>query len=616
MLIAVEGCCHGELDKIYETLQERERREGIQIELLLCCGDFQSVRDEADLHCMAVPDKYKSMQDFWQYYNGTKKAPYLTIFIGGNHEASNHLQELPYGGWVAPNIYYLGYAGVVRYKGLRIGGISGIFKGHDYHKTHFEKPPYDNNTKRSVYHVRSIDVFRLKQIQSGIDIMMSHDWPNGIVWHGNVDQLLRKKRYFEQDVRNNRLGSKPSWELLTQLRPKHWFSGHLHVKFTASVQHEVPEDSANKNNNTQFLALDKCLPKREFLQIINIQTDEQDSDQGLSYDPEWLAILRSTNDLVSVSRRPVFLPRLTDSVMSKYVITKQSIEETTKLMDQTLTIPNNFNCEIAPLYNPQMPNRFKPVQCRTNSQTTEFCAKLEINDPLMMAMVADGMNVSFNSSLFLEEDSEMPSTIVSSTSINADEIDLGSDSDDDTPAKEAVVSAEDEAIGLTESEEDMAGSAKLEKYDNKNDSVTVSSLSSDDEIISKPTSMTGGKGLMRSSLNLPAPTFGATSTPVRQMGESKVDDFREFSPMNVSTDSDHIPNTPADEPAPVTTARSRNSDKPLAKNALLVSLRGKRVSDTESDMSESGSGKESVVPRKFKRRNASLYTSQSEDDTT
>ena len=43
-----------------------------------------------------------------RYYSGEKKAPVLTIFIGGNHEASNYLQELPYGGWVAPNIYYLG----------------------------------------------------------------------------------------------------------------------------------------------------------------------------------------------------------------------------------------------------------------------------------------------------------------------------------------------------------------------------------------------------------------------------------------------------------------------------------------------------------------------------
>lgn len=44
----------------------------------------------------------------FRYYSGEKKAPILTVFIGGNHEASNHLQELPYGGWVAPNIYYLG----------------------------------------------------------------------------------------------------------------------------------------------------------------------------------------------------------------------------------------------------------------------------------------------------------------------------------------------------------------------------------------------------------------------------------------------------------------------------------------------------------------------------
>lgn len=46
----------------------------------------------------------------FRYYSGEKMAPVLTIFIGGNHEASNHLQELPYGGWVAPNIYFLGRA--------------------------------------------------------------------------------------------------------------------------------------------------------------------------------------------------------------------------------------------------------------------------------------------------------------------------------------------------------------------------------------------------------------------------------------------------------------------------------------------------------------------------
>lgn len=60
-----------------------------------------------------------------RYYSGEKKAPVLTVFIGGNHEASNHLQELPYGGWVAPNIYYLGMCLWVR---SRFDGIEKPFK--------------------------------------------------------------------------------------------------------------------------------------------------------------------------------------------------------------------------------------------------------------------------------------------------------------------------------------------------------------------------------------------------------------------------------------------------------------------------------------------------------
>jgi hypothetical protein len=31
MRIAIEGCTHGELDKIYSTIQEIEKREGYQV---------------------------------------------------------------------------------------------------------------------------------------------------------------------------------------------------------------------------------------------------------------------------------------------------------------------------------------------------------------------------------------------------------------------------------------------------------------------------------------------------------------------------------------------------------------------------------------------------------
>ena len=124
-------------------------------------------------------------------------APILTIFIGGNHEASNYLQELPYGGWVAPNIYYLGYAGVINVNGVRIAGISGIYKGFDYYKGHFEYSPFDNSTKRSVYHVRQLEVFRLKQLTGQVDIAMSHDWPRGVYNFGNSNQLIKFKPHFK-----------------------------------------------------------------------------------------------------------------------------------------------------------------------------------------------------------------------------------------------------------------------------------------------------------------------------------------------------------------------------------------------------------------------------------
>lgn len=120
----------------------------------------------------------------------------LTIFVGGNHEASNYLQELPYGGWVAPNIYYLGYAGVVNVNGVRIGGISGIYKSFDFYKGHYEFPPYDENTIRSVYHTRQLDVYRMKQLSGSIDIFLSHDWPQGCYNYGDVENLIKFKPYF------------------------------------------------------------------------------------------------------------------------------------------------------------------------------------------------------------------------------------------------------------------------------------------------------------------------------------------------------------------------------------------------------------------------------------
>jgi lariat debranching enzyme len=360
--IAVEGCCHGQLDAIYERIQKHQRESGQTVDLLLCCGDFQSLRNLADFHSLAVPPKYRSLGDFYAYYSGVKQAPLLTIFIGGNHEASQPLQELPYGGWVAPNIYYLGYAGVVTYRGIRVGGIGGIYKSHDFCKGHYEVPPFERDTLRSVYHVRNVDVFRMKCLSSTanprpiVDVVLSHDWPLGIEQHGDTEKLLRAKPFFRQEVERNDLGSPPNREILNRLKPKFWFSAHLHVKFVATVRHH--EDSSRIEDGdgepisntllipsqafkseasdaaivdsrpgppttqfvaaestdpcqgpdlteqmTRFLSLDKCLPRRPYLSIVHIPVDDhrttEDSSAALCYDLEWLTVLAKTHTLTS-----------------------------------------------------------------------------------------------------------------------------------------------------------------------------------------------------------------------------------------------------------------------------------------------------------------------------
>lgn len=431
--IAIEGCCHGELEMIYSRLEAHEKQTGQKVDLLICCGDFQSHRNPADFHSSSIPPKYRRLGTFPKYYSGEKKAPILTLFIGGNHEASQPLRELYYGGWAAPNIYYMGAAGVVRYGGIRIGGMSGIYKSHDYEMGHFERPPFDRNTLRSVYHVRNVDIYRMKCLSKSktrVDMIVSHDWPLGIEQHGNTEELLRQKPFFRAEVERNDLGSPPSRQVLDVVQPKWWFSAHLHVKFMAIVKHKssaedkprsvfdplvpsqviqtkravsdaakVPpkepsqEDSKHDDNTTdgdskvvseavksppkdqsqedskeaadgesnaaleqaatsppkepskedskqtdsatdgdlketkfhglessctatpdltylmtKFLALDKCLPRRQYLSILHLENGCSREDACLEYDPEWLAILRKTHKLTCTERQKVKIP--------------------------------------------------------------------------------------------------------------------------------------------------------------------------------------------------------------------------------------------------------------------------------------------------------------------
>ena len=196
---------------------------------------------------------------------------------------------------MAPSIYYMGTSGVIWFGGLRIAGISGIYKSHDYLRSFSknENPPsFDNDDgppPRSPYHYRQLEIEKLSMINTLVDVMVSHDWPSKIFLYGSVPDLIRRKPHFQRDIKTDEgLGSPPLMDLLKKLKPRFWFSGHLHVKYPAIYSHQgtTPKHLQTQHARlfksssctlsiseeegpycTRFLALDKTLPKRQYLQV-------------------------------------------------------------------------------------------------------------------------------------------------------------------------------------------------------------------------------------------------------------------------------------------------------------------------------------------------------------
>jgi lariat debranching enzyme len=442
---------------------------------------MQAVRNASDLKAVSMPSKYYAMHDFHEYYSGARVAPYLTVFIGGNHEASNYMWELYYGGWAAPKIYYMGAANVVRLGPLRIAGLSGIWKGYNYKKPHFERLPYNSDDVRSIYHVRELDVRKLLQIRSQVDIGLSHDWPRSMEWKGDFKQLFRWKPDFEQEAKDGTLGSVAATTVLERLRPAHWFSAHMHCKFAGVWEHtdaqdaskpptstsndtpldtnhggtganvqttaaapkndaeidldmddddddvvpqapatmasdaavdnngsksaEVPQDVRDllpesfarqkleptptlpfpaeiTNKTTKFLALDKCLPKRSFLQLLEVtphSTGDLQRPLRLEYDQEWLAITRVFAADLQVGDPHAHVPKDKGDVSYRPLI-----EEEMRWIDEhivgagKMTIPEDF-ARTAPIYDPASGNHVQESpQEYSNPQTQTFCDLLQI----------------------------------------------------------------------------------------------------------------------------------------------------------------------------------------------------------------------------------------------
>ncbi len=679
--IAIQGCSHGSIERIYETLETCEEVHQKKIDLLICCGDFQSLRNTTDFETISVPHKYRNIGTFHKYYSGLKKAPILTIFIGGNHEASSYLQELYYGGWVAPNIYYLGAAGVVRFRGLRISGVSGIYKNYHYRKGRFEAPPYDRNTLRSVYHVREFEVARLKCLSNCIsnnqkndnnndeskgnsngplpipvvDIMVSHDWPQGIEQHGNLKSLLQKKKYFRQEIEENTLGSPSNMDLLEVLKPAWWFAAHLHVKFTATYSHKTPSHTPNidddnndtslstnlkpsqlikapSNNHsgekhsldskekqtdsslreevgdlsedqtdiesktqakdaefiplpktstetkkshttsfigvesqskqcsdsmedltdlmTRFLSLDKCLPRKHHLQIMNLSSpianseinegdqcnNEENSQASLHYDLEWLAILQKTHGWTSPENRPI--PELD---FSSIEVTHDDLENIRcKLKakyhhdssnDNDVTqIPPNFVMTLQPhgtIGSDEVVNGGRMVG---NPQTDELLELLELEHVITVPYVFSSGGKVDSSSL----------PISPPFARDSNEIDIDDGEEKDVPSTNVAARSnvhDSNEINIDDEEYDMPPTTTVPSNVNDENEIDIG-----DETLQNPTQMNQDSNEIDTSTNtIPSNTHDSNEIDIDEEDEASINqDERDKAAASDAVDSNEI----------------------------------------------------------------------------
>ena len=170
----------------------------------------------------------------------------------------------------------------------------------------------------------------------------------------------------------------------------------MHAKFPANVPHQ-------DGKSTKFLALDKCMPGKRFLQIIDIPQTGDTSEPKLSFDAEWMGILRDTNHLWHFENSNQYMPGPIAGSDEKYDFTQtdEQLEEVKRLLGSDLTVdPSSFQ-RTGPVHETAFGDGFfsviiadmkaknyplPPVTAYVNPQTTELCQKLGLTNPLKELM--------------------------------------------------------------------------------------------------------------------------------------------------------------------------------------------------------------------------------------
>ncbi|WP_045054629.1 metallophosphoesterase [Aliterella atlantica] len=267
---AAVGDVHGHMYAMLGLLQAWESRDRQKLAFVLQVGDFEPHRQQADLATMDAPNRYRKLGEFSDFYSKKAEFPWQIYFIGGNHEPYGFLDLMPAGGEVTKNCYYLGRVGFCELAGLKIVGLSGIYRENLF--LHTARPDIAQIGSRSnkdyIGFIQS-DIDRALDFQSA-DILMLHEWSTDTIAADDIESFQQWLPSLKYEV----LGNEYARMLIEFLQPKLVLCGHMHKSYRNQVSFSPGTVTdicclANVQQGKDAIAIFKLAPDGTIVEVSN-----------------------------------------------------------------------------------------------------------------------------------------------------------------------------------------------------------------------------------------------------------------------------------------------------------------------------------------------------------
>jgi predicted phosphodiesterase len=221
MIICAAGDIHGAMGRLYDDVLAFEQSLGLRFDAVLHVGDFGIWPDPARVD--RATREHEGAGDFPAWHASARPVPRRTIFIKGNHEDFEWLEDRA-GTEVLPGLTYLANGKVMELRAdanaetIRIGGIGGCFGPSNYERPSTRLQGYARR------HFTRDEVERLCA-QGSLDILLVHDAPGGV-------EFIRRRGPREQVYVSEAAGLA---EAVRRTQPSVCFFGHHHHRVDADI---------------------------------------------------------------------------------------------------------------------------------------------------------------------------------------------------------------------------------------------------------------------------------------------------------------------------------------------------------------------------------------------